>query len=153
MSEIKAIYEQRLLHDQVMEILRCMCNKISRFNKLKLREISVYDAMLEAAKNGTTEFIEVMGNAKPELLWESLDQYNRGVLDYAILHRQKSIFTFIRNKLVQGDKNKTMLNKIDIYGNSILHQAAKLPPIPVDNGASACLRFQREVLWFKVSTY
>lgn len=149
MPEIKHIYERKLLHGQVIEILRCLCERISTFNQEELEDVSAYDAMLQAAKNGIIEIIQLLKKAKAELVWESVDQRRKGVFAYAILFRRKQVFELIHELPIEW--KKLISNKRDTDGNSLLHLVAMLPPsFVIGRGTAAGLQIQRELQWFKV---
>lgn len=67
-----------MTHSLVLEILSCLYQRIQEFTESELEEASAYDAMLQAAKNGITEFIGAMRKANPDLLW-AIDKNKRGI--------------------------------------------------------------------------
>ena len=65
----------------------------------------------------------------------------------AVEKRHESIF----NLLVVGSIRDLLADRINEYGNNILHLAAGLAPEEKLNAISgAALQMQRELLWFKV---
>ncbi|XP_039690885.1 uncharacterized protein [Medicago truncatula] len=77
---IKKIYEMKMDHYLVSEIMRCLCKKIEKISsESELHQCSIHDAMLQAAKYGIIEFINSMREANPDLLW-AMDKNKRAEL-------------------------------------------------------------------------
>lgn len=140
------VYEKKRIHSQVKEILKFMKNNVKKLNNSKLHQASVYDAMLDAAKYGTVEFIEAMNEGNHDLL-RAADNHKRGIFSYAILHRKQKVFQLIYN--LNGRKD-IIKYETDLFDNNLLHLAAHLGPYSdVNDGAGAALQMQRELQWFK----
>ncbi|RDX89455.1 hypothetical protein CR513_28818, partial [Mucuna pruriens] len=143
---ISEIYEQKKTHHLVLEILNCLCQRISEYKESQLREASAYDAMLQAAKLGIIEFIDAMRKANPDLLW-AIDKNKRGIFSHAILNRRKDVFQLING--VNGRK-EIIKCRADAFGNTLLHLAGYLgPSSDLDRRSGAALQMQRELQWFK----
>ncbi|XP_014519496.1 uncharacterized protein LOC106776531 [Vigna radiata var. radiata] len=146
-SGIREIYQQKKTHLVVLEILNCMCDRVSEYEESQLREASAYDAMLQAAKLGIIEFIDKMRKTNPDLLW-AIDRNRRGIFSHAILNRRKEVFRLIQS--VNGRK-EIIRCSADVFGNTLLHLAAYLgPSSDLDRRSGAALQLQRELQWFKV---
>ncbi|KAJ1431087.1 PGG domain [Sesbania bispinosa] len=143
---LRELHEQKMTHRQVLEILSCLCQRISELKESQLREASAYDAMLQAAKLGIVEFIDAMRKANPDLLW-AIDKNKRGIFSHAILNRRKSVFELING--VNGRK-EIIKSRADAFGNTLLHLAGYLgPSSDLDLRSGAALQMQREIQWFK----
>lgn len=144
---IKELYEQKKTHHLVLKILKCLCERISDYKESQLQEASAYDAMLQAATLGITEYIDAMRKANPDLLW-AIDKNKRGIFSHAILNRRKDVFRLINR--VNGRK-EIIKCRADAFGNNLLHLAAYLgPSSDLDRRSGAALQLQRELQWFKV---
>ncbi|XP_020216816.2 uncharacterized protein LOC109800448 [Cajanus cajan] len=141
----REIYEHKRTHCLVLEILKCLCKRISDYKESQLREASAYDAMLQAAKLGIVEFIDAMRKANPDLLW-AIDKNKRDIFSHAILNRKKDVFHLI-NGLNNGRKEIIKCRK-DVFGNTLLHLAAYLGPSS-HHKSGAALLIQRDLQWFK----
>ncbi|KAG5059097.1 hypothetical protein GLYMA_01G013300v4 [Glycine max] len=145
-SGIKELYEQKKTHHLVLKILKCLCERISDYKESQLQEASAYDAMLQAATLGITEYIDAMRKANPDLLW-AIDKNKRGIFSHAILNRRKDVFRLINR--VNGRK-EIIKCRADAFGNNLLHLAAYLgPSSDLDRRSGAALQLQRELQWFK----
>ncbi|KAL2348877.1 hypothetical protein Fmac_002877 [Flemingia macrophylla] len=143
---IREIYEQKKTHYLVPEILKCLCQRISIYEESQLREASAYDAMLQAAKLGITEFLDEMRKVNTHLMW-AIDENKRGIFSHAILNRRKDVFQLIND--LNGRKEIIKCGT-DMFGNNLLHLAAYSgPSSDLDRRSGAALRMQRELQWFK----
>jgi len=64
--------------NEFLKILKHYKDSVAKFNSSQLREASVYDAMLVAAKHGNVEFIKAMWEANHDLLW-AMDNHGRDI--------------------------------------------------------------------------
>ncbi|XP_057763413.1 uncharacterized protein LOC130983231 [Arachis stenosperma] len=143
---IKYIYIKKKTHRRVYQILSCLGEKVTCLDVSELRNASAYDAMLQAAKYGTIEFIEFMQKANPDLIW-AIDRNKRGIFPHAILNRKKNVFDLIHD--VHGRK-EIVLSRTDVFGNNLLHLAAQLgPSSALAHRCGAALQMQSEIQWFK----
>ncbi|XP_068339654.1 ankyrin repeat-containing protein ITN1-like isoform X1 [Pyrus communis] len=102
--------------------------------------------VFDAVKLGNYEFLSVLIDSYPELLWE-YDDNNRTIFHIAVLHRHASIFNLVHET---GSIKDIIATYIDNENNNILHQAAKLAPQDQLNLVSgAALQMQRELVWFE----
>ncbi|AES95677.2 ankyrin repeat protein, partial [Medicago truncatula] len=147
---IREIYNQKINHRRVLEILDCWSEKIQEFKESEPREASALDAMLQAAKNGNIEFIDAMRKANPDLLW-AIDKNRRGIFSHAILNRRKAVFQLIHDPTVIGSNGpmEIVSSRKDVFGNSLLHLAGYLEPSCSQRRYSPALQMQKEILWFK----
>ncbi|KAK7291088.1 hypothetical protein RIF29_05970 [Crotalaria pallida] len=142
---INKVYDMKMNHYLVLEILRCLRKKISTTSESDLHACSAYDSMLQAAKYGIIEFIDSMRLANPYLLW-AIDKNKRDIFSHAILNRQEKVFQLIHE--TKGLKD-IIAYREDVFGNNMLHLAAELGPSSVLGGMSnAALQMQRELQWF-----
>ncbi|KAI5438159.1 hypothetical protein KIW84_024050, partial [Lathyrus oleraceus] len=147
-SGIREIYNQKMTHRLVLEILNCLYQRIQESKESELREASAYDAMLQAAKHGNIEFIDAMRKANPDLLW-AIDKNKRGIFSHAVLNRRKAVFQLIHDATVNGRK-EIVRCRVDAFNNSLLHLAGNLgPSSDLHRRSGPALQMQREILWFK----
>ncbi|MED6135600.1 hypothetical protein PIB30_048056 [Stylosanthes scabra] len=141
------IYEEKVKHYLVLEILKFFRKRVSRLEESELHEYSVYDAVLQAAKYGINEFIDSMRLANPDLLW-AMDKNRRGIFWYAILNRQEKVFQLIHE--IEGRK-EMIASREDVFHNNMLHLAAELGNSSELNSRSsnAALQMQSELHWFE----
>ncbi|CAL5188437.1 unnamed protein product [Lathyrus oleraceus] len=148
LSGIREIYNQKMTHRLVLEILNCLYLRIQESKESELREASAYDAMLQAAKHGNIEFIDAMRKANPDLLW-AIDKNKRGIFSHAVLNRRKAVFQLIHDATVNGRK-EIVRCRVDAFNNSLLHLAGNLgPSSDLHRRSGPALQMQREILWFK----
>ncbi|CAL5188435.1 unnamed protein product [Lathyrus oleraceus] len=148
LSGIREIYNQKMTHLLVLEILNCLFQRIQDFKESELVDASAYDAMLQAAKHGIIEFIDAMRKGNPDLLW-AIDKNKRGIFSHAVLNRRKAVFQLIRDGTVNGRK-EIVKCRVDVFGNSMLHLAGYLgPSSDLDRRSGPAMQMQREILWFK----
>ncbi|RYR61308.1 hypothetical protein HN51_005663 [Arachis hypogaea] len=139
------IYEMKMNHYLVLEILKCLSRRISVLEESELHECLAYDTMLVAAKNGTIEFINSMRNANLDLLW-AMDKNKRGIFSHAILNRQEKVFELIHE--IEG-RTEMIASRVDVFKNNMLHLAAELgPSSDLDTRSNAALQMQRELHWY-----
>lgn len=140
-TDIKKIYELKLVHVQSREILRRMCQAIRAATDRNPLEI----AMAAAADHGNVELITGFAKANPELVW-SFD-IARLVIERGIKNRHPKIFS-----LIYGIRNKVaVLSIFDHNENNMLHKAAVIAaPRTLSRIPGAALQMQRELQWFKV---
>ncbi|RHN50409.1 putative ankyrin repeat-containing domain, PGG domain-containing protein [Medicago truncatula] len=147
-GSIKRLHEIKRNHYLVRDILRGFCEKIEKISSesAELHQWSVDDAMLQAAKHGTLEFINSMREANPDLLY-AMDKNKRGIFAHAILNRKASVFRLVYK--IEGHEG--LKTSIDIFGNNLLHLAAELGPSSYrDRRSNAALQMQRELQWFQM---
>ncbi|RDX61132.1 Ankyrin repeat-containing protein ITN1, partial [Mucuna pruriens] len=142
---IEEIYEKKKDHYHVLEILNCLCKRISASDEYELHYASAHDAILQAAKNGITEFIESMRDANPEFLL-TMDESGRGIFAHAIVNRREEVFQLIHDV----GRKEIITSHEDTLGNNLLHIAAELGPSRyLDRLSNAALQMQRELQWFQ----
>ena len=112
----------------------------------------VVPAVFRAIERGMFEFTDSVLQARPDIVW-TFNQMTRNTFQFAIECRQEKIYNLICKRL---DKRKRTLigNLADESVNCALHVAGMLSPLAkLNNISGAALQMQRELQWFKVSTY
>ncbi|KAK7340177.1 hypothetical protein VNO77_20873 [Canavalia gladiata] len=147
LAGINEVYEQKMKHQLVLKILQYLRTRVSNIIlRVELHKVAVEDAMLLAAKNGIFEFINIMSEANPELLFVT-DLNNRGILSFAILNRHEKVFNLLKSV---GGPREIIASSVDVFKNNMLHLAAELGPSPyLLRMPNAALQMQRELQWFK----
>ncbi|GKV49456.1 hypothetical protein SLEP1_g56206 [Rubroshorea leprosula] len=143
---VKEIYDLKLTHLRVREILRFMCDYISTLKVKSLLNCGVVDAMFEATKQGIVEFVvELLKVSQPFIF---RDNDGRHVFMIAIEYRQENIFSLLYG--IHGGWKAYILNQTDGDGNNMLHLAGELAPSSqLDRFSSPALQMQTELQWFK----
>ncbi|KAM5585259.1 hypothetical protein ABKV19_004580 [Rosa sericea] len=103
--------------------------------------------LFDATKLGNYEFLAVLINSYPDLIWQ-LDDENRIIIHVAVLHRHASIFNLVHE--IGSIKDMIVTFTDDDETNNILHMAAKFaPPNQLNLVSGAALQMQRELVWFE----
>ena len=123
-----------------------MCEAVSQPRQTEREWKYINEAIFEAVKHGIFEFVSVMVERCPELLW-SRDSNGLTIFHYAVLYREAKIFRII-HKL---DAKNAVLSRRDNEGNNILHMAGKQTKSTKQKRIpGAAFQMQRELRWFKV---
>ncbi|XP_052203788.1 uncharacterized protein LOC127809127 [Diospyros lotus] len=142
----KTIYEIKLKHAQVLELLSCISCQISALSHSQIENSELFQAIFNAVKHGVVEFVEEMLIAYPDIIWV-LDEDSRNIFLYAVLQRREKIFNLLHK---MGPKRNMIATSLDKDDNSILHHAAMLSPSShLDRISGAALKMQRELQWFQ----
>lgn len=145
---IKVIYEKKLMHEQAVQLVKCICKHMesSRFNEASAIYI---EAVLIAARLGSHEVIEEIVATFPPAIHSDYEPTNENFLHFAVKNWCEKVF----NLMYQTTNHRNYYcSQIDSSGNSILHLAASLaPPHKLNLVSGAALQMQRELQWFKVN--
>ncbi|CAL2265159.1 unnamed protein product [Prunus armeniaca] len=133
---------------KALELVKCLWNQILKHDDdyvmCLITEPS--EVLFDATRLGNYEFLSVLINAYPDLLWETDDE-NRTIFHVAVLYRHASIFNLVHET---GSIKDIIVTFTDDENNNILHLAAKLAPQNQLNLVSgAALQMQRELVWFE----
>ncbi|XP_016651166.1 PREDICTED: uncharacterized protein LOC103328663 isoform X1 [Prunus mume] len=133
---------------RALELVKCLWNQILKHDDdyvmCLITEPS--EVLFDATRLGNYEFLSVLINAYPDLLWETDDE-NRTIFHVAVLYRHASIFNLVHET---GSIKDIIVTYTDDENNNILHLAAKLAPQNQLNLVSgAALQMQRELVWFE----
>ncbi|XVE87719.1 hypothetical protein DITRI_Ditri19aG0010400 [Diplodiscus trichospermus] len=112
-----------------------------------------------AASTGIVEIVEEILNRYPQAV-EHINKKGQNIIHVAILHRQKKVFDFVKEKyeakkLVRGIDyhGSTILHKlirgIDNDGSTILHHAANTEYYHGGTQPTPPLQLQEELRWFE----
>ncbi|KAA8531042.1 hypothetical protein F0562_005751 [Nyssa sinensis] len=144
--DIKHLYDRKLVHHEVHELLGCIFKEIPKLSRSKLEQMGIDDAIYDAIKHGIIEFVVEILKYNPDIIWRK-DNKGRTIFSHAIVLRQEKIFSLIHGF---GTKKCIMARRHDIFRNNFLHLAAKLsPPNQLERVNGAALQMQRELQWFK----
>ena len=138
--------EEKSKQSQAHELLK-QCLQAHRDDIEDLNEIPELSLVLFIATEvDNVEYLVELIHFDFDLLWK-IDHKKRSMFHIAVEKRHESIF----NLLVVGSIRDLLADRINEYGNNILHLAAGLAPEEKLNAISgAALQMQRELLWFKV---
>ncbi|KAM1431342.1 hypothetical protein ACFX2I_047307 [Malus domestica] len=145
---MKVSYKRNLKQTQALKLVECLWKEMLKHDdKHVIRLISEPSNILfDAAKLGNYEFLSVLVDSYPELLWE-YDDNNRTIFHIAVLYRHANIFNLLHEI---GSIKDIITTFTDYDNNNILHLAAKLaPPDQLNLVSGAALQMQRELLWFE----
>ncbi|GLU19392.1 hypothetical protein SLE2022_356460 [Rubroshorea leprosula] len=146
MQGIKQIYDLKLIHTRSLEVLKCMCKHITALDIEECAAGQVFDALFQATKNGTAEFVVEMLKARPNSFYTE-DKNRRSILMCAVEYRQEKIFSIFCS--VHAWKCR-LYSTTDNRGNNCLHIAGMLAPdFQLARISGAALQMQRELQWFK----
>ncbi|CAB4283303.1 unnamed protein product [Prunus armeniaca] len=137
-----------LKQTKALDLVECLWNQILKHDDddvmCLITEPS--EVLFDATRLGNYEFLSVLINAYPDLLWETDDE-NRTIFHVAVLYRHASIFNLVHETGLIKD---IIVTYTDDENNNILHLAAKLAPQNQLNLVSgAALQMQRELVWFE----
>ncbi|CAL8162057.1 unnamed protein product [Prunus armeniaca] len=137
-----------LKQTKALELVNCLWNQILKQDDDDVMRLITEptEVLFDATRLGNYEFLSVLINAYPDLLWETDDE-NRTIFHVAVLYRHASIFNLVHET---GSIKDIIVTYTDDENNNILHLAAKLAPQNQLNLVSgAALQMQRELVWFE----
>ncbi|KAI4331809.1 hypothetical protein L6164_016764 [Bauhinia variegata] len=108
----------------------------------------IRDPLFDAAKVGNSEFLAQLMSTyhQANLMWE-IDEEDRNIIHFAVLHRHAKIFNLIHKIGVIKD---VLVTFEDAEYNNLLHCAAKLaPPEQLNSISGAAFQMMDELIWFE----
>ncbi|KAI3950791.1 hypothetical protein MKW92_018624 [Papaver armeniacum] len=143
---IKQIYLKKLAHIQAMELLKCICAKISLLSNNDILQFFLNsNILITAAKFGIVEIVIECIQTFPDQIWFICD--GRSIFHIAVEHRKEKIFNLMYGMSAQ---KKILASWRVESNNNILHLAAKLAPSSqLHTVSGAALQMQRDLQWFK----
>ncbi|KAI3908906.1 hypothetical protein MKW92_053215 [Papaver armeniacum] len=143
---VKQIYEKKVRHAQVHELLKVIISQISNLNIQRLKASGAYTAVIYTARYGIIEYFKELINSCPGLIHTVSNDKDGIVLFHeAVLARQHKIYNFISQ---MGVKNDLAL-RTSLTNNNMLHLAGFLAPMSqLERVSGAALQMQREIQWF-----
>ncbi|XP_040363028.1 ankyrin repeat-containing protein At5g02620 isoform X2 [Rosa chinensis] len=135
--------------NEALQLVQCLWTEILRNDHDDVMRLIKHPSKLlfDATKLGNYEFVAVLINSYPDLIWQ-LDDKNRSIIHVAVLHRHASIFNLVHE--IGSIKDILVTFTDDDESNNILHMAAKLaPPNQLNLVSGAALQMQRELVWFE----
>ncbi|KAI3952748.1 hypothetical protein MKW92_044113 [Papaver armeniacum] len=143
---VKQIYEKKVRHAQVHELLKVITTEISNLNIQRLKASGAYTAVIYTARYGIIEYFKELINSCPGLIHTVSNDKDGIVLFHeAVLARQHKIYNFISQ---MGVKNDLAL-RTSLTNNNMLHLAGFLAPMSqLERVSGAALQMQREIQWF-----
>ncbi|KAK2971012.1 hypothetical protein RJ640_000361 [Escallonia rubra] len=145
---INDIRHKKLVHNQALQLVKCLCNKMEFISDDSELMRHVEEAVILAARLNVHEVVEEIVDTFPQaILLYSHENISRGIFQIAILNRSEKVF----NLIYQMGEHKQFMNMVtDSSENNILHLAGILAPLHKLNLTSgAALQMQRELQWFK----
>ncbi|KAI3940202.1 hypothetical protein MKW92_038617 [Papaver armeniacum] len=145
---MERIYKLKLMHEQAAALVKgLICHLRITKTTTEVSDFFKNSKVLQTAiKFGTNELVEECLTHFPDLNWANMN--NKRLIQIAIEERNEKILKLIC-KTSKEYKNQLFSNR-DLSGNSILHYAAKLAPLPqLTSVSGAALQMQREMQWFK----
>nr|XP_004304130.2 PREDICTED: ankyrin repeat-containing protein At3g12360-like [Fragaria vesca subsp. vesca] len=149
---ISRIYEMKVNHFRVHEILVCMCKVLTREKKKELWEDNkqaefVEAAMFQAAERGLVEFLTEILKVNPYLA-QIKNKKGQNLFQVAVECRQAEVFNLIHG--FNQDNRKACMSMKDGDDNNMLHMMGISSPSSQTNRIrGAALQMQNELQWFK----
>lgn len=143
----KKVYKKKLMHKQALDLVKCICEKISEVSYSEISDVLTSTNILgKAITSGTVEVVAECIQTFPDLIWIKMNK--RNLFEIAIEERHERIFNLVCE---MDEVKKTFVYLRDeTSGNTILHLAAKLaPPAQLNSVSCVALQMQRELQWYK----
>ncbi|KAI4332607.1 hypothetical protein L6164_017502 [Bauhinia variegata] len=112
----------------------------------------IRDQLFDAAKVRNSEFLALLMSTyhQADLMWE-IDEEDRSIIHFAVLHCHAKIFSLIHKIGAIKDVLVTFENA---EGNNLLHCAAKLaPPEQLNSISGAAFQMMHELMWFDIPSH
>ncbi|XP_026419723.1 protein ACCELERATED CELL DEATH 6-like [Papaver somniferum] len=145
---MERIYKLKLMHEQAAALVKgLICHLRITKSTTEISDFFKNSQVLQTAiKFGTNELVEECLTHFPDLNWANMN--NKRLIQIAIEERNEKILKLICK--TSKEYKKQLFSNRDLSGNSILHYAAKLAPLPqLTSVSGAALQMQREMQWFK----
>ncbi|KAH7862760.1 hypothetical protein Vadar_009130 [Vaccinium darrowii] len=144
--QIKHIRETKLIHHQMLELLRFFCGEIVKLNNNEAVSILV-TPFLTAARFGIHEVVEEILVAFPDVIYYA-DEEGNTILHIAVINRHENVYNLTYQMRYDCQQ---FLSILTTKGNkSVLHLAGELAPKHRLNIVfGAALQMQRELQWYK----
>ncbi|XVE53998.1 hypothetical protein DITRI_Ditri03aG0047400 [Diplodiscus trichospermus] len=143
---VKKIRETKVMHDQVLEIVRLLCTYAAGLDFSQAAAL-LRNPLFLAGKFGIPEIMEEIAEQLPHEIWR-LDDERRGIFQLAVMNRREKVFKLLYR--IRGHKYY-MIQSLDIFGNNLLHLVGHLAPPHQHNLVSgAALQMQHELQWYKL---
>jgi hypothetical protein len=141
----KSTYRRALMRTFGYELVEALWTEVQKLN-LPLEQQKKYSSTIfVAARLGNVEFLTILINSDPNLIWMT-DDDSLNIFQISIIYRQESIFKQIHEMGIFKNMISTMRDK---ERNNMLHLAGKSTFADRLKSGTA-LQMQRELLWFKV---
>ncbi|KAI8019182.1 Ankyrin repeat-containing protein ITN1 [Camellia lanceoleosa] len=122
---IKHIREQKLKHNQALQLVKYLCEQVRSLEDLKAYRSLAKRPLLVAAKLGIHEIIEEIVNSFPRAILAK-DSEDRNIFQLAVIKRHENVF----NLLYQMGEHKQLFTRLeDDNGNTLLHLVGNQAPI------------------------
>jgi hypothetical protein len=102
-----------------------------------------------ATINGIEEIVRGIINQYPHAV-EHLNEEGQSILDVAVMHRQKNIFSLVKHQKVPLARLHRVLDK---KGNTLLHHVADMEHYRGGTKPGPALKLQEELQWFEVRPF
>ncbi|KDP44362.1 hypothetical protein JCGZ_20042 [Jatropha curcas] len=143
---LKQIYDMKLTHSSVIQIIHYIFEGTSITNLPDIVEKGVDRALFSAIERGIIEIVIEILKVNPSIFTVANTRL-RSIIEYAIQHRQEKVFSLIY--AVGGWKN-LLIYGFDNNNNNTLHLAGMLAsPNRLAHISSPALQMQRELQWYK----
>ncbi|XP_042487981.1 uncharacterized protein LOC122068154 isoform X2 [Macadamia integrifolia] len=145
---VMLVHDTKVMNIQALEVVKFIWNEILLLKSWQISSILAEPSrpLFTAAELGIVEFITVLIQSYPDLIWK-IDDESRSIFHTAVAYRQEKIFNLIYDI---GALKDLIASYVDSNGNNMLHLAATLAPSSRLNTISgAALQMQREYQWFK----
>jgi len=121
---------------------------VSTLNHQQQIDCDVHNAVSEAARRGTYEFLIELWKVSPPIV-PVIDKEGRDFFMNAIQYRQHKVFCIFYD--ISYTQKVESVNWADSAFNNVLHVAGELAPASqLSRVSGEALQMQRELQWFKV---
>lgn len=147
MPQAKDIAGKKLMHQQALELVKCLCRKLEYLPDKEASDM-YSNSILEAAKNGIHEVVELIIEMFPVSVYYTDTDTGLNIFHLAVINRYENVFNLFYQL---SDCKHIFDDSIDFKGNNLMHLSARLAPSHKLNLVpGAALQMQRELQWFKV---
>ncbi|CAK7351533.1 unnamed protein product, partial [Dovyalis caffra] len=128
-----------------IEVVQCRRAQTSATNPLSARKEE--KPLFTAIRNGIEEIVREIMEHNPQDI-EHLNHMGQSILDVAVIHRKKEIFSFIKQKKIVLARLRLVS---DTKGNTLLHHVADMEHYSGGTKPGPALQLQEELQWFEAS--
>jgi ankyrin repeat protein len=105
--------------------------------------------LLIATRYGIEEIVAEIIKQHPHAI-EQLNDEGQSILDVAVMHRQKEIFSLVKQQKIPLARLHRIIDK---KGNTLLHHVAVMTEHSEATKPGPALQLQEELQWFEVSPF
>ncbi|KAH6827720.1 hypothetical protein C2S53_015688 [Perilla frutescens var. hirtella] len=144
--KVKELRNKKIRREGALELAECLCEKLVSSPGNEASTIFAR-SIINAAKNGNSEIVEMIIRRYPEVALEVTDETGMNVFMLGAHNRFENVINLIYN---MSDRKYMVFDCTDNQNNNLMHTCGKLgPPNRLNLVPGAALQMQRELQWFK----